>query len=149
VTKPQDAAPKLSPVWQALRWHNSFPNEVSQVKIIPIVLTCWLAVSVSALAQESTAAAAPHEIQVTAKKYEFTPKEIHVKKGEHVKLVVTATDHDHGFRLDEFHVKQKIKKGETVTVEFVADKAGTFPFKCSVVCGFGHRGMKGTLVVEE
>ncbi len=109
----------------------------------------WMAVSLNAPAQESTAAALPHEIQVTAKKYEFTPKEIHVRKGEHVKLVITAADHDHGLKLEEFHVKQKISKGEAVTVEFVADKAGTFPFKCSVVCGFGHHSMKGTLVVEE
>jgi cytochrome c oxidase subunit 2 len=35
-----------------------------------------------------------------------------------------------------------------VTVEFVADKAGTFTFSCSVYCGKGHRGMKGELVVS-
>jgi len=129
---------------------NFFHAEVCNVKTARmIMLACWLATSLTALAQENTAATAPHEIQVSAKKYEFTPKEIHVKKGEHVKLVITATDHDHGFKLPAFKVEQKIKKGETATVEFVADQAGTFPFRCSVVCGFGHHGMKGTLVVEE
>ena len=29
-----------------------------------------------------------------------------------------------------------------------ADKAGTFPFECSHFCGFGHKRMKGELVVE-
>jgi cytochrome c oxidase subunit II len=90
-----------------------------------------------------------HEIQVTAKKYEFSPNPIRVKKGEPVKLIITATDHDHGFSLEAFHIKQKLKKGEPTTVEFTPDKAGTFPFKCSVFCGMGHGGMKGTLVVEE
>jgi cytochrome c oxidase subunit 2 len=92
---------------------------------------------------------AVHEIQLTAKKYEFTPGTIHVKKGERVRIVITATDHDHGFKLDEFNIDQKIKKETSVTVEFTADHAGTFPFKCSTFCGFGHGKMKGTLIVDE
>jgi heme/copper-type cytochrome/quinol oxidase subunit 2 len=43
----------------------------------------------------------------------------------------------------------KIERGRTVTVDFTADKAVTFSFRCSNFCGFGHGGMKGTLVVEE
>ena len=89
-----------------------------------------------------------HEIQVTLKKYEFNPGSLRVKKGEKVRLVMVAVDHDHGFRLDQFDVNQKIPKGTTTVVEFTADKAGTFQFRCSTVCGLGHRGMKGTLVVE-
>ena len=90
-----------------------------------------------------------HEIQVTLKKYEFSPGSLHVKKGERVKLIMAAVDHDHGFKLDEFGVNQKVRKGTTATVEFIADKSGSFQFRCSTVCGLGHRGMKGTLVVEE
>ena len=90
-----------------------------------------------------------HEIQVTLRKYEFSPYLLRVRKGERVKLVMAATDHDHGFKLDDFNINQKIPKGTTVVVEFTADKAGTFQFRCSNVCGIGHRGMKGTLVVEE
>jgi len=48
-----------------------------------------------------------------------------------------------------FKIKQKLKKGEPSIIEFTPDKAGTFPFKCSIFCGMGHRGMKGTIVVEE
>ena len=90
-----------------------------------------------------------HEFQITSRKYEFGPSSLRVKKGDHLKLVIGALDHDHGFRLDEFHINKKIEKGKTVTVEFTADKAGTFPFRCSNFCGLGHGGMKGTLVVEE
>jgi cytochrome c oxidase subunit II len=95
------------------------------------------------------AAQGVHEIQVTLRKYEFSPGSLRVRKGEQVKLVMFAEDHDHGFKLDEFNINQKVPKGTTVVVEFTADKAGTFQFHCSTVCGFGHRGMKGTLVVEE
>jgi len=35
----------------------------------------------------------------------------------------------------------------TEEMEFVAAKAGTFPFECSEYCGSGHRQMKGRLVV--
>ncbi len=90
-----------------------------------------------------------HEIQVTLRKYEFNPGSLRVRKGEQVKLVMTAVDHDHGFKIDDFNINQKIPKGTTVVVEFTADKTGTFQFRCSNVCGLGHRNMKGTLVVEE
>ena len=37
--------------------------------------------------------------------------------------------------------------GEAVTVEFVADRAGSFDFTCAEYCGTGHARMKGRLVV--
>ena len=110
------------------------------------LLVAPLLVAASASAQDS---AAPHEIQMTAKKYEFNPSIITVKKGEHVKLVITATDRDHGFRLDAFKINQRLKNGEPTTVEFDASHAGEFPFQCSVVCGIKHHSMKGKLVVQE
>jgi len=87
------------------------------------------------------------EIQVTAKKYEFNPRVIDVKQGEHIKLIITATDHDHGFECGEFHINQLLKKGQPATIEFTADKAGTFPFRCSHFCGMGHLKMKGQIIV--
>ena len=90
-----------------------------------------------------------HEIQVTLRKYEFSPGSLRVRKGEQVRLIMAAVDHDHGFKLDDFDINQKIPKGTTVVVEFIADKAGTFQFRCSSVCGLGHRNMKGTLIVDE
>jgi cytochrome c oxidase subunit II len=97
----------------------------------------------------SGATAGFHEIPMTAKKYEFSPSSIHAKRGERVKLQITAVDHDHGFKLAAFGIEQELKEGETTTIEVTADKAGTFRVACSHVCGFGHRGMKAELVVEE
>ena len=100
-------------------------------------------------AQEAPSTSGPvNEIQMTAKKYEFDPSTIRVKKGDHVKLVITASDHEHGFKLDAWKINRKLPKGETVTVEFTADQTGTFPFACSHFCGLGHKGMKGELIVE-
>ena len=89
------------------------------------------------------------EIRVTAKKYEYDPAVITVKQDEHIKMVITALDHDHGFKIDAFHIDQLLKKGEPTTIEFTADTTGTFPFQCSHFCGLGHKGMKGELIVEK
>ena len=99
----------------------------------------------------ATAAAPPVErvIEITARKYEYSPSTITVKKGEHVKLMITALDHDHGFKLEPFKIDKLLRKGSPTTIEFMADKAGTFPFQCSHYCGMGHGKMKGQLVVEE
>jgi cytochrome c oxidase subunit 2 len=82
-------------------------------------------VAVAAASLQTTAQITPNEIKVTAKKYEFNPSAIKVKQGDHVRLVVTALDHDHGFKLEAFNIDQLLKKGDAVTIEFTADKAGT------------------------
>ena len=98
---------------------------------------------------QSATQAAGSETKITAKKYEFDPNVITVKSGERVKLVITALDHDHGFKLEAFKVNERLKKGTPTTIEFTADKVGTFAFECSHFCGVGHGKMKGTLVVTE
>jgi cytochrome c oxidase subunit II len=126
---------------------------VNWLKAVLMAVTLFVAASLSIMADDANdqvrQTAAVHEFQITSRKYEFGPSSLRVKKGEHLRLVIAALDHDHGFRLDEFHINKKIERGKTVTVEFTADKAGTFPFRCSNFCGLGHGGMKGTLVVEE
>jgi cytochrome c oxidase subunit II len=96
---------------------------------------------------QNAAQAAGSETKMTAKKYEFDPNVVTVKNGERVKLVITAVDHDHGFKLEAFKIDARLKKGIPTTVEFIPDKAGTFPFECSHFCGVGHGKMKGKLVV--
>jgi cytochrome c oxidase subunit 2 len=134
-------------------WFQAKEFTVNRLKLMLIALTILSAASARTVAQVAedarTSMRKVHEIQVTLRKYEFSPSSLRVKKGEQVKLVMAAADHDHGFKLDDFDINQKIPKGTTVVVEFIADKAGTFEFRCSSVCGLGHRNMKGTLVVEE
>lgn len=104
-------------------------------------------------------------IEVTAKKYEFSPSPIHVKQGTKVQLKITATDHVHGFRLattpdggdasgkpglvlSSGEGCNRIEQGKTATVEFVAQTPGTYTFKCCVHCGWHHRSMHSELIVE-
>jgi heme/copper-type cytochrome/quinol oxidase subunit 2 len=87
-------------------------------------------------------------IQMTAQKYEFIPSVIVVNEGDKVRLEITGKDVTHGLAIGAFSVDVRIDAGKTVTTEFVASKAGTFGFHCSVFCGMGHMGMNGKLIVK-
>ena len=100
----------------------------------------------SALAAQQAAPA--REIKMTAKKYEFDPGEIRVKQGERVRLLITATDRDHGIEIKELGIKVRLEEGKETPVEFTAEKPGEYEFKCSVRCGWRHGSMKGKLIVE-
>lgn len=97
---------------------------------------------------EETQAGEVKEFTMTAKKWEFSPSTITVKKGDAVKLSITSIDVAHGFGLNDFGIKERLEPGKTTNIEFVADKTGTFTFFCSVFCGDGHGEMTGTLIVE-
>ena len=87
-------------------------------------------------------------IDVTASRFQFEPATISVSQGDNVRLRLHSADRSHAFAIKAFRVKALIPNGgETVTVEFIADRAGTFAFTCSEYCGAGHSRMKGKLLV--
>jgi len=88
------------------------------------------------------------EIKITARRFEFSPKTITVGKGEHVKLVVTSEDVDHGFAIKDLGIDQEVKAKQTKVIELTPDKEGRFQFTCSVFCGDGHGEMVGELIVS-
>jgi heme/copper-type cytochrome/quinol oxidase subunit 2 len=91
---------------------------------------------------------APRAIEMLASRFQFEPATLQVAEGDRVRLTLRSTDTDHGFAIGKLNVKVAVPKGgEPVTVEFVADRAGTYEFKCSEYCGSGHGRMKGQLVV--
>jgi cytochrome c oxidase subunit 2 len=117
------------------------------------------------------AAAAPQTdqntkvIEISAKKYEFTPGEIHVPKGTKVELKVHSVDETHGVKLELYAEgakdkstpglvferpddNGKVEKNVDQVLVFVAQVPGTYDFKCAKMCGFGHGKMKGKLIVE-
>ena len=91
----------------------------------------------------------PHRIEIVAKRFDFTPAEITLKKGEPVILSLTSKDVQHGLKLEEFNQVVKAKKGESNQVEFTPDQAGTFTAQCASFCGSGHGSMKLTVHVTE
>ena len=78
----------------------------------------------------------------------FSVKEMSVKKGDHVRVKVTNTAGVHNFTLDEFSIAKNLPLNQDVTIDFTADKVGTFQYYCSIP-GHRARGQVGTLVVTE
>jgi cytochrome c oxidase subunit 2 len=105
-------------------------------------------------------------IEMSAKKYEYSPSPIRVKRGSKVQLRITALDRTHGIKInlspDGSDQKNdsglifssnnddcfKLEKGIPTVVQFVARTPGTYSFHCCNRCGIGHGGMKGQIVVE-
>lgn len=90
------------------------------------------------------------EISITAKKYDFSKRTIEVKHGQKVTLNLMSLDVTHGFALPEFGIEAELLPNEPVTVTFIADRKGNFPFVCNVICGSGHdhASMVGNLIVK-
>jgi cytochrome c oxidase subunit 2 len=92
------------------------------------------------------------EFMMTAERFKFVPDVIEVSPGDTVVINIKGLDDGrgtgHGFAISDFNVNEQIGEDETVTIEFIADKKGTFTFACSVPCGSGHPNMKGKLVVD-
>ncbi len=88
-------------------------------------------------------------IQIKARRLEYSPKEITVKKGIPVLLQLVSADRLHGFSCPALGIRRDIYPGKVNSVRFVPDKAGTFPFHCDNFCGTGHEGMRGTIIVTE
>jgi len=86
-------------------------------------------------------------IDVVAKKFEYVPNEIRLKRGETVQLRFTAPEVPMGANFPDFGVRTDIVPGKPATLLLTADKAGRFTFLCDVFCGSGHEDMSGTVVV--
>jgi len=115
-------------------------------------LAVGFAIALAAVAPKTGLARAdvnPKVIEITAKKFEFTPNEITLKKGEPVILRLTSTDRVHGFMSKPLKVDTDIAAGKTTDVVVTPDTAGDFTVICDHYCGVGHGNMKMKVTVVE
>jgi len=87
---------------------------------------------------------------VEGKNFSFSPSTLTVNKGDTVKITFNNTgSYPHNWGVDEFTGArtQIVQPGQSDTIQFVADKAGSFEFYCSVA---NHKamGMVGNLTVK-
>jgi len=99
----------------------------------------------------AVAQAAPRAkvIKIVAKRFDYGPSHLTLKKGVPVVLELTTRDVFMGFNLPDFNVRADIVPEKVTRVTFVPDKTGTFTFLCDVFCGTGHEQMQGTLTVVD
>ena len=70
-----------------------------------------------------------------------------MNQGDVVKITAWSRDVEHGLMISDYDINLKLNN-EPQTIEFVADKKGTFSFYCHVPCGKGHGAMRGTFIVN-
>ena len=103
------------------------------------------------IGEEPTTTATPGAtvFDVTGRNYAFDPAEIRVKAGDTMRINFKSENGFHDFQIDEFTgaKTEVLSTGKTQTIEFVADKIGTFEYYCGVG---NHRamGMVGKFIVE-
>ncbi len=111
--------------------------------VMAIILLVSGAFGAAALAAE------PEVIKITAKRFEYNPREITLKKGVPVILEFTSLDRLHGFKCSGLGLRADIKPGQATRVPVTPQKTGDFEFHCDNFCGSGHAGMTGMFHVVE
>jgi cytochrome c oxidase subunit 2 len=87
-------------------------------------------------------------VEITAKRFAFSPEKITLKKGQTVKLRIHSEDVTHGFFLRPLKLDEEIPAGQTIDVTVTPQEAGTFTTICDHFCGANHGNMNMTIVVE-
>lgn len=116
-------------------------------KYIQLVLLIALAGSMSTLAAQGQPA--PRRIEIMARRFAFDQKEITLKKGEPVVLVLKSDDVAHGLRFRELNIDLKVRPHGATEVQFTPNVTGDFVGHCGVFCGSGHGSMTLTIHVVE
>jgi cytochrome c oxidase subunit 2 len=99
----------------------------------------------------ATLAAEPaaREIRISARRFQYTPSTITVRRGESVVLLLTSEDRIHGFKMPDFGLRAEIVPDQITNVNLTPDRTGRFIFFCDVFCGDGHEDMEGTMIVTD
>jgi cytochrome c oxidase subunit 2 len=122
-------------------------------KIVGIILlagACEIGLAgVPAMINLTRASDEPKVIEISAKKFEFSPSQITLKKGEPVILRLSSSDRVHGFMSKPLKIDTDIPADKTEDVAVTPDTAGDFTVICDHYCGTGHGNMKMKVTVVE
>ena len=88
------------------------------------------------------------EFTVTAKEFRFSPGRIEVSQDDLVKVIVKSEDVAYSLTIDEYRVSKRVPPGGETTLEFRADRSGTFPFYSNLTSDARHKEMRGEFVVR-
>ena len=92
---------------------------------------------------------APQEriFRIDARQFAYSPSELQVNPGDKVTIQLVSNDVVHGLYVDGYDVSAEADPGQTATLTFLANKSGSFRFRCNVTCGAMHPFMIGKLTV--
>lgn len=75
------------------------------------------------------------------------PPTLILPQGEKVRFTLDANDVVHGFWIPAFMIQMQNLPGVTNQLEFTANKLGTYPGRCNILCGRNHSQMLFTVKV--
>jgi cytochrome c oxidase subunit 2 len=111
--------------------------------------TCLVAApSAARLTAQEQAPNRPPPINIVARDFRFSPDRVEVTQDDLVKLTVRSEDVAYGFTIDKFRISKRVPAGQTMTVEFRADQAGTAEFYSNMTSDPRHAQMRGQLIVR-
>ena len=85
--------------------------------------------------------------RIDARQFAYSPSELAVNPGDSITIELVSTDVVHGLYIDGYDISLEADPGQTARMTFMADKAGSFRFRCNVTCGAMHPFMIGKLTV--
>ena len=88
------------------------------------------------------------EFNIVAKDHVFTPDKMDVSQDDLVKITLRSDDVPVSFAIDAYRIIKRVAGHSSITFEFRADQAGSFPFYCNLTTDPGCKDMKGTLNVR-
>ncbi len=88
------------------------------------------------------------EFTLTARDYSFSPNRVEAAQDDLIKLTVQSADVAYGFAIDDYRLSRRVPAGGSTTIEFRADRPGTFPFYSNLSNDSRHSQMRGQLVVR-
>jgi cytochrome c oxidase subunit II len=88
------------------------------------------------------------EFTVVGNDFAFAPATIEVRQNDLVRVTFRAQDIPHTFTIDEYRIAKRAAAGQTVVIEFRADRAGRFEIYCSLTSDDRCRRMTGQLIVR-
>ena len=143
--------------------HNNFVEVTFTVIpfIIVAVLFYFTAVKESAITKVSADSQVSHQIEVVGIQWSWqfiykdagdfaaatvtgTPAQaptLYLPQGEKVKFTIKSNDVVHGFWIPAFMIQMQNLPGVENHLEFSANKLGTYPGRCNILCGRNHSQM--------
>lgn len=88
------------------------------------------------------------EFTITARDYRFSPSRMEVAQDDLIKLTVRSEDVAYSLTIDEYRVSRRVPAGGSTTLEFRADRPGTFAFYSNLTSDTRHAQARGELVVS-
>ncbi|MGB6132692.1 MAG: cupredoxin domain-containing protein [Acidobacteriaceae bacterium] len=118
-------------------------------RFLTFALVAALCIPLTACNHTPTYSGPPNLVlHVLMKKWDIVPNRIEIPQGAHVELIVITADVEHGLAVPALAINEPVQPGKTTFIRFLAAKPGTYPMRCSILCGRGHDQMTGVIVIE-